>query len=137
MTGAESSAAQPWRVKWPPRSSAAFSPSFPARASETALPPPLFRLPFRGCFSGASFSARCFLSVLPSQLFDTAFRHGLSGATLPEGWFFARSFPVFRNPCLSFLSCRKHSLKARTGKGQAPSRGESCGCGFPVAGLRD
>ena len=66
MTGAESSAAQPWRVKWPPRFSAAFSPSFPARASETAL---------------------------PSQLFDTAFRHGLSGAMLPERWFLHGLFP--------------------------------------------
>ena len=79
-------------MKWPPRFSAAFSPSFPARASETALPSQ-FRLPFRARFSGASFSARCFLSVLPSQLFDTAFRHGLSGAKLPARRFLHGLFP--------------------------------------------
>lgn len=74
-------------------------PRFPARASETALPPQ-FRVQFRARFPGVPFPARFFLSVLPSQPFDVALGYGFSARPVrrnaPGTLVLARLFLFFR-----------------------------------------
>ena len=116
---------QPRRVKR--RFSAAFSPSFPARASETALPPQ-FRLPFRARFSDVFFRHVVFCPFCRHSSAFAAFRHGLSGATLPEGWFLHGLFPSSGILASHSFPAENISQNPRQKKDKsAPSRGGCSG----------
>ena len=116
---------QPRRVKR--RFSAAFSPSFPARASETGLPPQ-FRLPFRARFSDVFFRHVVFCPFCRHSSAFAAFRHGLSGAKLPERRFLHGLFPS--SGILASHSFPVENIAQNPGQKKdksAPSRGGCAG----------